>query len=322
VKVTKSGMYKLKANGVLFSTPMPKIYNTLPPKVEDLDEVLAFIYIGPNKPTQKDYQRVPLLVRRNKVAAALEWLKLNHLDYEDLNISYENLATYPEDEPPVCVDYRVPVMSKDAENLAVHESAEDEEGVVDGDCPFVVHALTGAQYENKTGKQLRALAMDHLMSQGKVLGIGHSEIPESTYNNPQLYPQMFPWLFPYGLGGLCNPYGKEKVGELARKKNLLMYHDKRFQVEPLFPLVSFNHEQIKSPTTGGYLLEKKSHFPKVADRLMNLDQNTLNELISKLKNGEMVRPTTETEKECYKIINDLDLVAGHVQGSATSKKYM
>src|SRR5882762_4319524 len=55
---------------------------------------------------------------------------------------------------------------------------------------------------------------------------------------------------------------------------------------------------------------------------MNLDQNTLNELISKLKNGEMVRPTTETEKKCYKIINDLDLVAGHVQGSATSKKYM
>src|SRR5882762_9460122 len=89
--VTKSGMYKLKANAVLFSTPMPKIYNTLPPKAEDLDEVLAFIYIGPNKPTQKDYQRVPLLVRRNKVMAALEWLKLNHLDYEDLNISYENL---------------------------------------------------------------------------------------------------------------------------------------------------------------------------------------------------------------------------------------
>lgn len=81
---------------------MSKVYDTLPPSIDELDDVLAFIYTGPCKPTKSDFERTPLLVRRKKVTAALEWLKLNHLDYLDLNISYENLKKYPEDGLPVC----------------------------------------------------------------------------------------------------------------------------------------------------------------------------------------------------------------------------
>ena len=40
-----------------------------------------------------------MLVRRNRVVKALERLKLNHIDYADLNISYNNLAAYLENEP-------------------------------------------------------------------------------------------------------------------------------------------------------------------------------------------------------------------------------
>ena len=84
----------MRGNVVLFPNPVPKIYSVLPPKREELDEVLAFIFVGPNKPVQKDIDRIPLLVRRNKIAGALEWLKLNHEDYVDLNISYENINGY------------------------------------------------------------------------------------------------------------------------------------------------------------------------------------------------------------------------------------
>jgi hypothetical protein len=80
VKVS-SGMRKMCANAISFSNPMPKIYNVLPPPIEDMDEVLAFIYTGPCKPTKVDFQRTPLLVRHLKVSKALHWLKLNHVDY-------------------------------------------------------------------------------------------------------------------------------------------------------------------------------------------------------------------------------------------------
>src|SRR6202046_1368443 len=55
VKVS-SGMFKMCANAISFSYPMPRIYNVLPPPVEELDEVLAFIYTGPCKPTKVDFQ--------------------------------------------------------------------------------------------------------------------------------------------------------------------------------------------------------------------------------------------------------------------------
>ena len=69
VKVS-SGMSKMRANAISFSNPMPKIYSILPPPIEEMDEVLAFIYTGPCKPTKADFQRTPLLVRHLKVSKA------------------------------------------------------------------------------------------------------------------------------------------------------------------------------------------------------------------------------------------------------------
>jgi hypothetical protein len=36
-----SGMFKMRANAISFANPMPKIYNVLPPPIEEIDEVLA-----------------------------------------------------------------------------------------------------------------------------------------------------------------------------------------------------------------------------------------------------------------------------------------
>jgi uncharacterized protein (DUF2132 family) len=104
VKVA-SGMRKMTSHAVAFQAPIPKLYHILPPPVEELDEVLAILFTGPVKPTSKDFERTPLLVCRNAVAKALQWLKLNHADYKDIEISYENLSQYPEDSPPVSVEY-------------------------------------------------------------------------------------------------------------------------------------------------------------------------------------------------------------------------
>ena len=90
-------MFKMQANAISFSNPMPKIYNVLPPPVEEIDDILAFIYTDPCKPTKADFQQTPLLVRCLKVSKALHWLKLNHIDYYDCEISDTNLASYPEE---------------------------------------------------------------------------------------------------------------------------------------------------------------------------------------------------------------------------------
>ncbi|TFK53515.1 hypothetical protein OE88DRAFT_1606507, partial [Heliocybe sulcata] len=155
-----------------------------------MDDVLAFIFTGPTQPVDADFKRTPLLVSHNRVSKALEWLKLNHSDYDDLVISYENLKGYKDNSPPVVVSYHPKTMAEPELGKSLHDDGE-EEGTTAGPCPLVVHGVTGTQLYSKSIKALKALAMKHLTTSGKVMAVGHAEQPESIYNNPQLYPQMF-----------------------------------------------------------------------------------------------------------------------------------
>jgi hypothetical protein len=44
------------------------------------------------------------------------------VDYFDLEISQMNLDTYPEDGPPVVVDYCQPESNKDPEATSIHDN--------------------------------------------------------------------------------------------------------------------------------------------------------------------------------------------------------
>src|SRR5262249_48664257 len=147
---------------------------------------------------------------------------------------------------PVSVQYKPSDSNKTLESMSLYD-VEDEDGVSEGDCPFVMHGITGETLENaKSVEELKGLALRHFNTGGKVLAIDGDPNPQSIYHNPSLYPQMFPWLFPYGLGGI----GSTHLSDAAHKRHLLMYHDKRFQLDVLFPFIAFSHEQIKNATTG------------------------------------------------------------------------
>jgi Helitron helicase-like domain at N-terminus/PIF1-like helicase len=312
-----SGMRKMKANIIAFESPIPKIYNILPPPRDDMDDVLAILFTGPCKPTPEDLKRTPFLVSRNHVAKALEWLKLNHSDYADIEISDKNLGQYDENSPPVSIEYRESNTNKVAEGTSVFDK-EIEDGTEEGECSFSVHGLTGESLDTMTSNAIKAMALRHLNIGGKMLAVGHSDKFESMWNNPQLYPQMFPWLFPYGLGGI----GTTDLSDKEHKRHLLMYHDKRFQVDINFPFVAFSHAQTKCSTTQSFLLADQRRFGDIADRLLNMDQNVLADITEKLSKGEYIKPATEAEKSCFQVIHDLDHVSGKMHGSTTSKKYM
>ena len=319
-----SGRAKMVANVIMFSNPTLAVYRMLPPSRDEMKEVLACIFTGSAQPTEEDFKRTPFLVRRDKVSNALDWLKLNHSDYQDLEISDENLKSYPLSGVPVHVDFKKtrPEESNKLPAAMSSHDMEEEDGTEEGICPFAVHGITGEEYTKLSMTQLKARALKHLHDQGKVLGIGHEDKPQSIYDNPQAYPQMFPWLFPYGYGGIGQARHKKKMSEAEHKNHLLMYHDKRFQTDLYFPIVAFNHEQLKAGITGSFLLAKRKKFNQISQRLTALDQTVLSGLVKRLSEGERVCPETDAEKACFTVLEDLDHVGGHVKGSLTSKKYM
>lgn len=126
-------------NVIVFAQPVAKLYQTLPPPREDLDECLAVMLTGNVKAADVDFARTPLLVRRNVVFNALQWLKANHKDYGDLEISQENLAGYNDSEVPV------PIMQRneagDVTTVAPPVYDHDKEmGTTEGTCSFAVSA--------------------------------------------------------------------------------------------------------------------------------------------------------------------------------------
>jgi hypothetical protein len=193
------------------------------------------------------------------LSKALHWLKLNHIDYYHCLISERNLASYPNEGCPVVVDYYTLSSNKDFESTSIHDM-EEEDGMTEGPCPFIVHGITGEELLTKTIKTIKAIA----------LAIEHAETPELIYGNPQLFPAILPWLFPYGLGGIGQQEHKPKLSSMMHKRHLLMYYDKWFQKDPHFPLITFNYEQMKESTTTGYLTTKKKLVDDITDRLLNV----------------------------------------------------
>jgi hypothetical protein len=315
----------MNANAIMFQQPVLKVYLKLPPSRKEMEEVLAVVFTGACDPTPEDFERTPLLVRREKVAAALEWLKLNHEYYSDLEISEENLATYALRDVIVRVDYR---RTEGEVEHSVPESARsvfdnnEEHGTSSGPCPFVVHGLTGAEYWDAPMSTITAVALQHLTSKGKMLGIGQLDKPESLYKNVAAYPSMFPWLFPYGKGGIGHETHRFILSDKTRKRSLLLYHDKRFQTDTYFPMIAFNHEQLKGSSKGSRIIVKKSKFADISRRLLSMDPTVAGDIADRMVAGETVKPQTDQEIQCFELLRDLDGIGAHVPASATSKKHM
>ncbi|KAJ6512500.1 hypothetical protein C8R45DRAFT_813478, partial [Mycena sanguinolenta] len=170
-------------------------------------------------------------------------------------------------------------------------------------------------------EEIKKIALAHLTKQGSMLGIGRGDLPESMYDNPDAYPGMFPWLFPYGKGGIGQPSHKGKISDMVRKRNLLLYHDKRFQTDVYFPMISFNQEQMKGSSIGSNLIVKRSKFPDISRRLLAMDLELVGQLADRMAKGESVKPETDAEKQCFALLTDLDGIGAHVMGSSTSKKH-
>ncbi|KAJ7201449.1 hypothetical protein C8J57DRAFT_971073, partial [Mycena rebaudengoi] len=172
-----SGRGKLSANAIFFANPTVQVYNILPPSSDEISEVLAFVFLGPTRPTEEEFARTPMLVRRHRVQAALDWLKLNHSDYADLSISKENIASLPEHGMPFGVDWKMTDGDEStltADQRSVDNGGVDTEGTSSGNCTFAVHGLSGDDYGSASIRTLKAKTLDHLANNGQTLGVGHS----------------------------------------------------------------------------------------------------------------------------------------------------
>ena len=88
----------------------------------------------------------------------------------------------------------------------------------------------------------------------------------------------------------------------------MLYHDKHFQKDPSFPLMAFNHEQIKDSTTGGFILAKQKSFDNIANHLLGINSEVLTDFTEHMMKGERIKGESKDEKDCLQLIHDLDCI--------------
>ena len=77
-----------------------QLATVLPPALEDIITPICVVFVGAEPPS-KEWLRTkakPLIVRRERVRRALEWLKRNNTLYEDVTIDQTALQRLPEED--------------------------------------------------------------------------------------------------------------------------------------------------------------------------------------------------------------------------------
>ena len=67
---------------------------------------------------------------------------------------------------------------------------------------------------------------------------------------------------------------------------------------------------------------KKGNFEAITNCILSADVDSMDTVIQKLPKGGHFDLSSESEKRCFDIINNIDHVSQFVQGSRTNRRYM
>ena len=181
----------------------------MPANPDILVDHIRVVFIGKTKPTPDLLKKV-LTVRRDKVYAALNWLRLNNPEYADVNIS--NNVDLPIDDVPKELLQTLAIEEdpdEDADEHSTYTPQMDLHNIPSDAC--VMESVGTVDLEGTTVKSTDQMTSAVLELQGNgvneednsntmegTLIVPHGSAPVNEYNNPSLWLGAYPWLFPYG----------------------------------------------------------------------------------------------------------------------------
>ncbi|KAJ7715812.1 hypothetical protein B0H16DRAFT_1667037 [Mycena metata] len=205
----------VKGHIIVYPQRPSSIAQSLPPSLDDIITPICVVFVGSSPPSEEwlRTKATPLIVRKEKVLKALEWLKIHNHLYAEVPINRAVLDSLPEESVlPFRIQHILPSAGIDATTSDYVPGSS----VLPADMPnsVVVTDVDG----NAPSADLRAAALRHMNKPGgNYVEIPHDKQPENEFNNPNLFPMMYPTLFPYGLGGMED---KSRPSKLAFKRHV------------------------------------------------------------------------------------------------------
>ena len=230
------GQRAYRGHCINFPQEVEEIFHTLPRYPNELPVIIVAVDVRDN--VSKD-----LIVRREKVSAALHWLVKHNPAYKDIQINYECLAQLPLEDIPA-----------DLSKLSCEQESEKDE--VDPDRgPLDIDDLPNNQDTELSSvllnpvkfKQQKELIKDEILQENKIRWPEKGQKPVSEFGVEFLATMAFPTLFPDGKGDPTNSATKRDATLAEKIKHLVKFGEKnggkwhyRFAAHPRFAYWAFN----------------------------------------------------------------------------------
>ncbi|KAJ7438789.1 hypothetical protein B0H11DRAFT_1688418, partial [Mycena galericulata] len=210
-----------KGHIIVYPQQPSAIASSLPPSIEEITTPICVVFVGANPPSLEwiRTKATPLIVRKEKVLKALEWLCVHNHLYKDVFIDRTVFDGHGDEvQIPFHVEHIIPsdgIEATTSSYTSTHTSFDDMFKPLPTDpIAFESVVVTDVKGHEKSSKLLDAAAR-HLKKPGSnYIGIAHDPLPANEFNNPDLLPLIYPTLFPYGIGGVGDstrptPFGFE-----------------------------------------------------------------------------------------------------------------
>ena len=237
-----------------------------------------------------------LLVRRQRVFDALNWLKANDPFYSDISINTDNLNSLP-DNGSLQDLYET---SGDDDLDSERDTGPEQDGASGGDedTESFLRSVVGNGMQEDAIIDLLLRKMLRAQRRGTVAGAGSrsqtaatavpwpemEDTPLNEFKTQGLYTLCFPALFPCGRGDPTHVARRQKVTNAEGFKHLLRYYDVdesggryRFATHPRFPRTG--RRTCLKDTVYSLRLTFSSNITKVMRRLPLMASRQCSEMV-------------------------------------------
>ncbi|KAJ7101472.1 hypothetical protein B0H15DRAFT_769475, partial [Mycena belliarum] len=209
-KLTLGPLGQLAARGNVCILPQDTMsfISAMPIPLSNLRDEICVILVGSSdtEVTHDMLKRSPLLVRREKIRAALFWLIENNPLYADLdkNTVLQNSEEYPEYDCPLAVtDFLRTNSANNQGSSYTSYSDQANAELFERTNSFELTATTLVDVDSlaSTYQQRKLHALRKLkMQDAGFVKFPSANAPLSTSKNPRVFGWLWPTLFPYGAG--------------------------------------------------------------------------------------------------------------------------
>lgn len=313
----------LKGHTIIYPQQPDTLATMLPAPVGDTITFICIIFVGNSKLT-KEWLREkakPLVVRREKVRNALQWLKLHNPLYKDVEISEDNLCSLPNND---VLPYHIEHLPADeAQETLTSKYDNTTHGASPTSSTHFDSVVIADVDAHTPANQLRAAAVHHAKTKGKpFVQIGHGSNPINEFANTGLFPSLYPTLYPYGCGGFEDRTRGKLISMKDHTKYLLSLHDKRFQTHNSFLFTVFNILQRRALLLGCSLKVKRASFNLFAKSFSTVSSEAIGDVLERIEKGGTVTACSKEERRVLRLMKEVNLVTAKVPGSSASRVNM